>query len=268
MKEVKRKKEKGICRLIFFMSAIALIVLTGKVSAQENQDQVFEVVDVMPQFPGGNNELMLFLSKNIKYPTTAIKDKKQGRVVAQFVVAKDGSIINPIIKRSVDPELDKEALRLIGTMPKWTPGKQKGQNVNVRYTIPIVFRLPQHSVKNQAKNVTRSEVVYDEKTGVYEVVENMPEFPGGQATLMKYLAANIKYPADAVKDKIQGRVIVQFVVDKTGKIINPKIVRSVNPSLDQEALRVISGMPLWTPGTQKGEKVDVKYTIPVNFNIP
>ena len=94
---------------------------------------------------------------------------------------------------------------------------------------------------------------------VYEVVENMPEFPdGGMPGLMKYLSANIRYPEAAHKDGTQGRVTVQFVVGKDGSIGNVSILRGVDPALDAEAIRVISGMPKWKPGTQKGEPVNVK----------
>lgn len=104
-------------------------------------DKVFEVVEHMPEFPGGNQELMKFLSSNIKYPTNAEKNKIQGRVIIQFLVSKEGSIKNAKIVRSVDKELDAEALRVINAMPKWKPGMHKGEAVNVKYTVPVVFRL-------------------------------------------------------------------------------------------------------------------------------
>ena len=97
--------------------------------------------------------------------------------------------------------------------------------------------------------------------------ETMPQFPGGQLMLMKYLADNIKYSASAVKNKKEGRVIVTFIVQKNGSITHAKIVRSIDPELDAEALRVVKGMPKWTPGTQFGKPVSVKYTLPVKFSL-
>ena len=97
--------------------------------------------------------------------------------------------------------------------------------------------------------------------------ETMPQFPGGREVLLKYLAANIKYPASAVKAKKQGRVIVTFIVQKDGSITHAKIARSINPELDAEALRVVKGMPKWTPGTQLGKPVSVKYVLPVKFSL-
>ena len=103
------------------------------------------------------------------------------------------------------------------------------------------------------------------KDKVYKVVDQMPEFPGGNQALMTYIGKEVKYPNDAVKAGIQGKVYVTFVVSKDGKVMNPKIIRSANPSLDNEALRVIGGMPTWIPGKQGGKNVDVEFTLPINF---
>ena len=105
------------------------------------------------------------------------------------------------------------------------------------------------------------------KNVVYDVTETMPQFPGGQGVMMKYLAANIKYPASAVKAKKEGRVIVTFVIQKDGSVTNARIAKSVDPELDAEALRIVKAMPNWTPGTQDGKPVNVRYTIPVVFSL-
>jgi TonB family protein len=95
----------------------------------------------------------------------------------------------------------------------------------------------------------------------------MPQFPGGPAALFEFLSKNIQYPKDAEKAKLQGRVIVTFVVKKDGSIADAKVVKSVAPSLDAEALRVINAMPNWTPGKQGGQPVNVKYTVPLTFRV-
>ena len=105
------------------------------------QGDVFDVVEQMPEFPGGQQELMNFLMKNVKYPKVAQDKGTQGRVILQFVVNKDGSVVEPTVVKSVSPELDQEALRVIKMMPKWQPGKQNGEVVRVKYTIPVSFRL-------------------------------------------------------------------------------------------------------------------------------
>ena len=106
-----------------------------------------------------------------------------------------------------------------------------------------------------------------EEQTIFEVVENMPDFPGGQAALMQYLAKNIKYPTIAQENGTQGRVIVQFVVNRDGSIVDAKVLRGVDPYLDKEAIRVISSMPKWKPGMQRGKAVRVKYTVPVMFRL-
>ena len=105
------------------------------------EQQIFQVVEEMPEFPGGMAECLKFLAKNIKYPTIAQENGVQGRVIVQFVVNQDGSIVDPLVVRSVDPYLDKEALRVIKMMPKWKPGKQRGKAVRVKYTVPVTFKL-------------------------------------------------------------------------------------------------------------------------------
>ena len=101
----------------------------------------FVVVEEMPVFRNGNADLMRYLSENIKYPTVSAEQGVQGRVVVQFVVGVHGEILNPVVVKSVDPYLDKEAIRVISSMPKWKPGKQRGKAVRVKYTVPVVFRL-------------------------------------------------------------------------------------------------------------------------------
>ena len=110
-------------------------------------------------------------------------------------------------------------------------------------------------------------VVAKKNQQVFDVVEKMPEYPGGQAALFEYLSTNVKYPVDAEKQKIQGRVLVTFVVNTDGSITDIEVVKKAFPSLDAEAVRVISGMPKWIPGEQKGQKVRVKYTVPLSFNL-
>ena len=112
-----------------------------EVEEEVEEQQIFQVVEEMPEFPGGMGECMKFLGKNIKYPTISQENGVQGRVIVQFVVNRDGSIVDPVVVRGVDPYLDKEALRVIQMMPKWKPGKQRGKAVRVKYTVPVMFRL-------------------------------------------------------------------------------------------------------------------------------
>lgn len=123
--------------------AVEIKYVPVEVEEEEPEEQtIFEVVEEMPQFPeGGQAGLMKYLSSNIKYPTIAQENGTQGRVTVQFVVNRDGSIVDVKVLRGVDPYLDKEAIRVISSMPKWIPGKQRGKPVRVKYTVPVMFRL-------------------------------------------------------------------------------------------------------------------------------
>lgn len=110
-------------------------------------------------------------------------------------------------------------------------------------------------------------VVAEKNQQAFDVVEQMPEYPGGIKALLDYLCQNVKYPADAEKQKIEGRVIANFVVETDGSISNVEVFRPVFPSLDTEAVRVLSAMPKWKPGMQSGKVVRVKYTVPISFNL-
>ena len=128
------------------------------------------------------------------------------------------------------------------------------------------------------RNVTRTlkeEVVVEKpvekkeekKEEIFRSVEQMPQFPGGEAALMKYLQSHINYPPMAAENNVQGKVVVQFVVDKTGKVGEVKVVRSVDKDLDREAVRVCKSLPKFTPGRQNGQAVSVWYTLPVTFKL-
>lgn len=300
MMNKKRTKEIGRTKYLMFLPLAALLMIVSNIETvarttekfaadvMENvapematsplpvvQDSldiskvVFEIVEVMPEFPdGGMGALMKFLGENIKYPAEAKEKKIQGRVTVQFVVNQDGSISDTKILRGASPLLDAEALRVVGSMPKWKPGMQKGKAVRVRYTIPVVF-----SLNNQKDDINVHSAQFNPKeikpdaNGIYEVAEDMPQFPGGMSKLLEYISKNMQYPAEAQKQKVQGRVVVQMVVDAEGNITNPRILRSENPLLDKEALRLMKEMPKWTPGKQNGKAVPVKYTLPVMFKL-
>ena len=117
------------------------VEMPNAMKVKKAEKEAFDVVEQMPQYPGGPAALMQFLSQNVKYPVEAHKAGVQGRVIANFVVEKDGSITEAKIVKSVSPELDAEALRVIGSMPNWMPGMQNGEPVRVKYTVPITFKL-------------------------------------------------------------------------------------------------------------------------------
>lgn len=226
--------------------------------AKTQKDEVYTEVEEMPEFPGGIDALKQWLVSNVRYPKVAHDQGIQGKVFVSFVVTSTGSVTDAKILRGVDPSLDQEALRVANSMPLWKPGKQGGKVVSVQFTIPINFVLEpaQTATKEGKDNVP------------YTVVEQMPEFPGGFEALKAFITSSMKYPTIALENGIEGQVIASFIVDKTGKIPSVKILRGVDPSLDQEVLRIINSMPKWNPGMQNGEAVDVTFTLPIDFKIP
>ena len=151
--------------------------------------------------------------------------------------------------------LPPESVANIVVMKEEAAIKSYGENAK-NGVIIITTKKRQEELDNEPK-----------QPDVFDVVEGMPQFPGGAAALMQYLSQNIRYPKEAMEAKTQGRVIVQFVVEKDGSISGAHVVKSVNPQLDAEALRVISAMPNWTPGTQNGQTVRVKYAVPISFRL-
>ncbi|MCR5013366.1 MAG: M56 family metallopeptidase [Bacteroidales bacterium] len=239
--------------------------------AQE-RDSVYQIVEVMPEYPGGMDQLAKYLSENIKYPDEAKEKGISGRVFISYVIEKDGSVSNIKVMRSVSPLLDNEAVRVVKAMPKWKPGKQKGKAVRVNYILPVNFKLddgdksPEDEVERALEKAKKPN-----KEGVYQIAETMPEYPGGMDGLRAFLQENLSVP-EKYKDmdtKADYRVFVQFVVAEDGSITNVELLKP-EPSkqdLNDEAIRVVKGMPKWKPGTVDGKPVKVRYTLPVLFRL-
>ena len=278
MMNKKRTHTVGRIKYALFAPLAAALLMVSNISCTSTENkkdsteaaesravegEEFQIVEQMPEFPGGMGECMKWLGQNIKYPAEAIEKEIQGRVILQIIVEKDGTMTNAVVAKGVHPLLDNEALRVINQSPKWEPGKQNGEAVRVKYTLPVLFKLNDKASENASKEEQNN----PDENGVYQVCEEMPEFPGGMQECMKWLGKNIKYPTEAIEKGIQGRVILQMVVEKDGSITNAKVVRSVDPLLDKEALRVINLSPKWTPAKHKGEAVKVRYTLPVMFRL-
>ena len=153
-------------------------------------------------------------------------------------------------------------------IPEVAEVQQKAeQALNADVAVANPMAKAEAELKAEAKTSDATAPADTTKSVVYDIPETMPYFPGGQVLMLKYLADNIKYPASAVKAKKQGRVIVTFIVQKDGSVTHAKIAKSIDPELDAEALRVVKGMPKWTPGTQNGKPVNVKYSVPVKFSL-
>lgn len=135
------KTRKNVSLKVALMMFVLLFSFMTSTAQTKKNDMVFDVVEVMPQFPGGQIAMLKYIMENMKYPEQAMKEGIQGRVAVRFIVEKDGSIsdVKPIL--SVHPLLNKEAVRVVESMPKWTPGKQNGKPVRVRFNLPVMFKL-------------------------------------------------------------------------------------------------------------------------------
>lgn len=135
------KTRKNVSLKVALMMLVLLFSFMTSTAQTKKNDMVFDVVEVMPQFPGGQIAMMKYIMENMKYPEQAMKEGIQGRVTVRFIVEKDGSIsdVKPVL--SVHPLLNKEAVRVVESMPKWTPGKHNGKPVRVRFNLPVMFKL-------------------------------------------------------------------------------------------------------------------------------
>lgn len=220
---------------------------------------VYRSVEQMPQFPGGEAALMKYIQSHLQYPEGT---DVEGKVVVQFVVHSDGSIGEVKIVRSVETALDNEAVRVIKSLPKFTPGRQNGKAVAVWYTLPVTFKRTESEVSTRDV-YERIHFGASRDTVVYRSVEQMPRFLGGEAALMKYIQSHLCYPEET---DVEGNVVVQFVVQSNGSIGEVKVVRTLDKALDNEAVKLIKSLPKFTPGRQNGQAVAVWYTLPVTFN--
>ncbi|MFT4222405.1 TonB family protein [Dysgonomonas sp.] len=252
-----------------------------KMASDELFDRPQDQVDQLPSFPGGIDEMNKFIRDNLRYPVTAQEAGIQGQILVSFIVKSTGEISNISVIEKTDPALDKEAVRVIKSMPKWIPAKLDGKDVDASYAIPIIFKLSGSKAVGQTKDNSIVVVGYGSKIEIAELksgsssnkknpfvtVEQMPNFPGGEVEMQRYIRENLKYPETAQKEEIQGRVTLRFIVADDGEIQNVVVVRGIDPSCDKEAVRVIENMPKWIPGKQNGIAVPVYFNIPIQFRL-
>lgn len=246
---------------------------------------IYDVVEKMPEYQGGDAKLMDFLKKNLIYPETEKNKNIQGRVYVSFVVNTLGKIEQAKVLRSLSPECDKEALRVINLMTNWIPGTQNGVPVSVRYTMPIRFGdASGNMITTSSLNAT----------------DRKAEYPGGFNALGSYLARNIKYPVRAMENDQRGQILVGFTVNELGLVDNVHILSKVNETatilemivvnavgisysssngilpqvhftksivnyLEKEAISVVKSIPKWIPGQKDGQSTSESFILPILF---
>lgn len=222
-----------------------------------------------------------------KSPKATLEDKKflfvlMGlvMVLSLIYIAFEWTDKEVTVYEVIDPDmLAEEEIEIIQTAqelppPPPPPAPEIVEELNIVEDDVVTESVEIDTEDDKDKTVTinapvtsTGPIVEEEDNVVFQVVEKMPSFPGGDAALFKFLSDNVKYPVIAQENGVQGRVICQFVVNRDGSIVDVEVVRSVDPSLDKEAIRVIKSMPKWSPGQQRGKPVRVKYTLPVNFRL-
>jgi TonB family protein len=213
-------------------------------------EQVFFIVEEMPDFQGkGLNSFQDWAMDHMNYPEEAKEQGIEGTVYVEFIVNKKGDVTKTRIMRGVNPLLDTEALRVVKSSPKWKPGKQRGAAVNVAFVFPMKF-----SLQEPEKTEPEEKIIPVEN----DSLESFDAF-------RKYVMDHLIYPSEAGEKGIEGKVFVQFVVDKNGDVRNVKIKKGAGPLLDAEAIRVIKSSPQWIPGKQRGKEVNVAFVFPIMF---
>ena len=198
------------------------------------------------QFPGGTEQLIKFLSENIKYPVECEKQGIQGRVVLLIVIDKDGSVTDIKVAKSVHPLLDAEAVRVASSMPHWQPATKDGQPVRIRYSLPITFSL----------NTPATEK--DQASGDRDAT-----YPGGLEAIRKYLDKNFVRPLEC--SDIEGNMEVAFIVDEEGKVSMVEVTKSLHPKLDKALTQVFMNMPKWQPAMRDGKPRQMRFTMPLHY---
>ena len=267
---------------------VVITALAPDAYEEESIDVPFSIIEKVPVFPGCENAedkrgcfntaIQKHIRKHFRYPEEAQKAGIQGRVNIMFTIDKDGSIIN-IRKRGPSKVLEEEAERIIKRLPKMKAGEQRGKAVRVPFSLPITFKL------NTKKAVPLNEVVitalaqdaYKESIDVpFAVIDKVPVFPGCEnaedkrvcfnTAIKKHIRKHFRYPEEAQKQGVQGRVNIMFTIDIDGSIVN---IRKRGPSkvLEEEAVRIINRLPKMKAGEHKGKAVRVPFSIPITFKL-
>ncbi len=234
-------------------------------------DKIVKEPDIDPMFTGGTVAMHKFITSTLNYPKEAIEKNIEGLVVYTFVVEKDGTLSNFNLIHRADPMLDAEALRILKAMPPWRPAKYKGKAVRAETYVPMYFKINKNrrtaKTNSQGSSTAKTDLDIIANEEIFSIVDQMPQYPGGEKKLTEFLSNRIIYPSQALQNGIEGRILCSFIVAKDGTVSNIEVLQSPDPELSDEAVRVLSMMPKWNPGINNGEKVNVKCVLPIDFKI-
>ncbi len=261
---------------LIYSSLIAMLLpciwLKSAYAQQKTDSTVYSFISMEspPMYPGGMSSLYQFLGENIRYPADALVQNVQGSVLVSFVVETDGTLNDIKVDRKLGAGTDEEAVRVLKLAKRWNPGMVNGRPARVKFNIPIKFSNPNFklspvtpkTVEIPGENNTGEDAIYN-----FVSLENPPQYNGGMEKFYAFIGTNIKYPEEAVKNKIQGNVLMSFTVEKNGTLSDIKVDRKLGYGTDEEAVRVLKLSEKWIPGLIDGKEVRVKYSIPVKFSL-
>lgn len=229
-----------------------------------------------PLYPGGDAARTEYIIANTPYPEDAKNSKIEGTVYVQFLIESTGKVTNVKVIKGVSPSIDKVALEAVKNMPDWLPAIKGNKPISYEMAMPIKFSLSDikeskindnHSGYSYEKEVSNPVSKVKEIHHVYNVADEIPEYPGGDNARSEFIQNNLVYPKNAIKEEIEGTVYITFVVEADGSITEPKILRGIGGGLDEAALEIIKKMPKWKPGKIKGEAVAVQFNMPIKFKL-
>lgn len=224
--------------------------------AASEDDTPFLVAEEMPLFQGKDlNTFRSWLQSQIRYPAEALKRGIEGRVVLSFIVERDGSVSTIQLLQSPDRILSEEARRVVSSSPKWTPGRQNGHLVRVRYMLPVDFSIP--------KKETAAQSTAAQKPGLASMQFEI----GNLNAFRSWAMQRLRYPAGAREQQTEGSVVATFTVGRDGRVDDIRIAGKPDPQLAEEVRRVVKASPAWSPATRNGEATTVTVTLPVSFRI-
>jgi TonB family protein len=234
--------------LLLVINIISFLQLRVIIGQNVSEDSIYNIVPKMPHYQGEEKEIDAYLIKHMKYPLEAYRRDVRDTVNVGFIVEKDGSLSDIQIVKPVGFGCDEEAISLVTQMKGWVPGELDGKKVRVRYNLSVPFNEK-----------------YYQASQIYVRPDTLPEFPGGVEALIQYLHKETHMPEKANENNISDKVIVHFVIEKDGSVSNVIVMDSLGYGCDEEAVRVISQMPEWSPGINDNVPVRTVLSLDLDF---
>jgi len=226
-------------------------------------------VDNFPEIFGGKEEMKRFLHDHLVYPPQDLKDKKEGSVLLNFVVTKEGKSVHMQVMKSVSPAIDSEAVRLIRLI-EWIPSQKEGAAVNVNFNQEIIFSISKYKKQVKERGFDAppyTDIPTDTSLNVYETAERSPVFNDVEKTFPEFIYSKLEYPETATRQGIEGNVKLTFIVEPNGQLSNIKILNGgVGGGCNNEAIRVM-GLTKWKPAIRDKQYVRYRMSFTMNFSL-